>query len=68
MSTYQTAVINGLLAENLGKNDLVRNADARARAAEFEKDDAEHEAEMAQIKLRKANDEIIALKNRNQEL
>lgn len=68
MSTYQTAVINGLLAENIGKNDLVRNADARARAAEFEKDDAEHEAEMAQIKLRKATDEIIALKNRNQEL
>lgn len=44
MSTRQTAVINGLLAENLGKNDLIRGAEARSRDAEDKADDMERAA------------------------
>jgi hypothetical protein len=46
MSSRQTAVINGLLAENVGKNDLVRQADSRAQEAESRASDAEHRARM----------------------
>ena len=35
MSTRQSAIINGLIAENIGKNDLVRSADSRASEAEL---------------------------------
>lgn len=61
MSTRQTAVINGLLVENLGKNDLVRSAEARSRDAEYTADRAKHEADIAQIRLTKARKEIAQL-------
>lgn len=44
MTAHQTAVINGLLAENFGKNDLIRTAEAQSRAAQSRANDAEHEA------------------------
>ena len=46
MSARQTAVINGLLAENVGKNDLVRSAQAKAIDADRRASDAEHRARM----------------------
>jgi hypothetical protein len=61
MSIRQTAVINGLLAENLGKNDLIRHAEAKSRNADSRANDAEHDADMAQIKLSKAKIEIAQL-------
>jgi hypothetical protein len=66
MSSNQSAMINGLLAENLGKNDLIRGAEARSRYAESKANEKEHEAEMAQIKLRKAKDEITRLQQENE--
>jgi hypothetical protein len=65
MSTRQAAVINGLLAENIGKNDLVRSAESRSRDAISKANDMEHEAEMAKIKLSKAKDEITRLQQEN---
>lgn len=46
MSARQTSVINGLLAENIGKNDLVRSAQSRSYDAERRASDAEHRARM----------------------
>lgn len=61
MSSHRSAVINGLLAENFGKNDLVRHAESNARDARSKANDAAHESEMAQIKLNKAKREIAQL-------
>lgn len=61
MSTRQTALINGLLVENLGKNELIRQAESRFRYAESVASDAEHDAEMAEIRLSKAKKEIAQL-------
>lgn len=46
MNARQTSVINGLLAENIGKNDLVRSAQSRSYDAERRASDAEHRARM----------------------
>lgn len=46
MSSRQAAVINGLLAENIGKNEIVRQNEARAIDAEQRAWDAEHRARM----------------------
>jgi hypothetical protein len=45
MSSRQTAVINGLLAENFGKNDLIRNAESISRQAVSKANEAEREAD-----------------------
>ncbi len=44
MSTRQSAIINGLIAENIGKNDLVRSADSRASEAELRAKKSEYAA------------------------
>ncbi|MCK4161427.1 hypothetical protein HFK89_02960 [Ralstonia pseudosolanacearum] len=65
MSTRQTAVINGLLAENIGKNDLVRSADSRANQAEARASDAEHNARFNQLKVDRLEAEAKKLKEEN---
>ena len=65
MSTRQTAVINGLLAENLGKNDLVRSADSRANQAEARASDAEHSARFNQLRIDRLEAEAKNLKEEN---
>ena len=45
MTAHQTAVINGLLAENFGKNDLIRTAEAQSRAAQSRANDAARAAD-----------------------
>lgn len=55
MSTRQTAVINGLLAENIGKNDLVRSYESKSHAAERRASDAEHSARMNENAARVAD-------------
>jgi hypothetical protein len=65
MSTRQTAAINGLLAENLGKNDLVRNSEARANDAANRASDAEHSARFNQFKIDRLEAEAQKLKDEN---
>ena len=65
MSEYQRAVINGLLAENVGKNDLVRSADSRANQAESRASDAEHNARFNQLKIDRLEAEAKNLKEEN---
>lgn len=65
MSEYQRAVINGLLAENFGKNDLVRSADSRANQAEARASDAEHHARFNQLKIDRLEAEAKNLKEEN---
>ena len=65
MSTRQTAAINGLLAENLGKNDLVRHSEARANEAANRASDAEHSARFNQFKIDRLEAEAKNLKEEN---
>lgn len=65
MSSHQTAVINGLLAENLGKNDLVRHSEARANDAANRASDAEHSARFNQFKIDRLEAEAKNLKEEN---
>ncbi|WP_374510447.1 hypothetical protein [Niveibacterium sp.] len=65
MSTRQSSVINGLLAENLGKNDLVRSADSRANQAEARASDAEHDARLNQLKVSRLEAEKKKLQEEN---
>lgn len=65
MSTRQTAVINGLLAENIGKNDLVRSADSRANQAEARASDAEHNARFNAMKVDRLEAEKKKLQEEN---
>lgn len=55
MSARQTSVINGLLAENIGKNDLVRSYESKSHAAERRASDAEHSARMNENAARVAD-------------
>ncbi len=48
MTSRQTAIINGLLAENVGKNEIVRQHESRANDAEQRAWDAEHRARMSE--------------------
>lgn len=49
MSAHQTAVINGLLAENFGKNDLIRTAESQTRFAQSKANEAAREADSLRI-------------------
>ena len=60
MSARQTSVINGLLAENIGKNDLVRSYESKSHAAERRASDAEHSARMNENAARVAD--ILSLR------
>lgn len=62
MSAHQTAVINGLLAENFGKNDLIRTAESEARFAISRANDAQHEARMAGIEAKELAYQVRMLK------
>jgi hypothetical protein len=65
MSVNQRAMINGLLAENLGKNDLVRGAEAKANEATNRASDAEHSARFNQFKIDRLEAEAKNLKEEN---
>jgi hypothetical protein len=65
MSANQRAMINGLLAENLGKNDLVRHSEARANDAANRASDAEHSARFNQFKIDRLEAEAKNLKEEN---
>lgn len=65
MSTRQTTVINGLLAENIGKNDLVRSADSRANEANYRADRAESNARLNELTIRSLEAEKKKLQEEN---
>ena len=50
MTTHQSATINGLLAENIGKNGLVRDANSRAQDAEMKASQLQREAQFQEIR------------------
>jgi hypothetical protein len=73
MSVNQRAMINGLLAENLGKNDLIRGAEARSRYAESKSNDMERRARAVEIEaeelayqVRKLKKDLAAKENENE--
>lgn len=66
MSTHQRAVINGLLAENFGKNELVRQSQLDATIAQGHVQNAQHQAEMLRIDNQKLMQENKLLKEKIQ--
>lgn len=68
MSTRQTAVINGLLAENYGKNDLIRSAESRSRDAESKANDMERRAKTVEIEAEELAYEVRKLKKENEKI
>lgn len=62
MSAHQTAVINGLLAENFGKNDLIRTAESSTRFAQSKANDAAREADSLRMEAGSLASKVAFLK------
>jgi hypothetical protein len=59
-------LIDGLMAENLARRNALGYADDIARTAQYDRDRAEHNAEMSKIKLQKAESKIKSLEQENE--